>query len=158
MNNLDLRIITLCVLILLSCRNIWNVIREDITKLVVKKFITEVERNPKWLTEELFQSNYGFHDIDIVLCDSKLLKEALPLLHYNNKTYKYELLVRSDVSPRNADLVGKTALAAKIITGFRVNISYEALMDKPLHWLSILCYLLEGGDIKMSSVKWEDSE
>jgi hypothetical protein len=27
--------------------------------------------------------------------------------------------------------------------------------DKPIHWLSILCYMLDGGDIKQEATSWE---
>lgn len=110
----------------------------------------EVDRNPKGLVEGLRSDYYGFHDIDIVMCEC-------PIYHVprfrEGKHGRLELFVPNNFSIWTRDRIANIALAGKI------GIKYGIIVnDKPTYWLSILCYMLDGGDINVSETKWEKKD
>ena len=110
---------------------------------IAEKRVKEIEKNPKWLTPKLKKEYYGFDDIDIILAESSY--PILPFFRVS-KENRFELLIPNDTTTREIDTVAKFALAGKI------KVKYNLLyLDKSVYWLSILCYMLDGGDICVSS-------
>ena len=136
----------LCSILILALA--WVVFDRVIFPHMVYNGMKETSRNPKWITSQL--QYYGFGDIDIVLCESKW--GMLP--HFRmTKNDKFELWVDNETSVKDVDDIGRLALAGKIKTLYGL-----WFPEKPIYWLSILCYMLDGGDIKMESVKWEENK
>ena len=65
---------------------------------------------------------------------------------------RIELWIPNDIPIRNLESLAKIALLGKI--KIRYGIYFP---EKPIYWLSILCYMLDGGDIKQESVTWEEA-
>ena len=120
---------------------IYDIISKKIYPKLIEYFTKEIERNPKWVTSQL--QYYGFEDIDIVLCESKLGR--LPRFR-TGENKRLELLIDNDTPTYEVETIGRIALAAKIKTEYGL-----WFPDKPLYWLSVLCYMLDGGDIQMSN-------
>lgn len=111
----------------------------------------EIERNPKWIMKDVTKQYYGFQDIDIILAETTVFM-SLPRLRAT-KEGRFELLVPNDITTREVDEILKLALAGKI------QIKYGVFFpDKPLHWLSILCYMLDGGDVMEATAKFEEKQ
>lgn len=111
----------------------------------------ELEKNPKWIMGDVRSKYYGFQDIDIIVAETNLFS-ALPRFRVA-KNDRFELLVPSDVSTKDVNEVLKLAMIGKI------NVKYGLMFtDKPLHWLCILCYMLDGGDIKEAATSWESDK
>ena len=102
----------------------------------------ETERNPKWITAELRQKYYGFNDIDFILAENPL--GALPRFRASKDKTRLEMLISTDTTTRDVEDLGRVALIGKIHAKYGL-----FFPDKPIHWLSILCYMLDGGDINM---------
>lgn len=118
---------------------IGNLIIQNILPKLAEKRVKEIEKNPKWITPKLREEYYGFDDIDIILAQS-----SYPILPFFRlaKNNRFELLVPDDITTKDVNLISQLALAGKI------KIKYNVLyLDKPVDWLSILCYMLDGGDI-----------
>lgn len=113
-------------------------------KLVVKS-MKEIEKNPKWIMSKA--NYYGFQDIDIILAESKL--GGLPCSRLT-KDNRFQLLIPNDTLTKDAEEVVRLALVGKIY--MKHNLFFP---DKPTHWLSILCYMLDGGDINEVATSWE---
>ena len=126
----------------------WNIFNKIIFPKMVYHGMKEIERNPKWITSQL--QYYGFNDIDIVLCESKW--GMLPRFRAG-KENRVELWIDKDTSTKDAEEMGRLALVGKVQAKYGL-----WFPEKPLHWLSILCYMLDGGDIRMESVSWEEKE
>jgi hypothetical protein len=125
----------------------WRLFNEIIFPKMVRNGMKEIERNPKWILSQLHY--YGFSDIDIILCESKW--GMLPRFRLG-KNHNLELWIDYDTSTKDVEEVGRLALAGK------VRVKYGLWFpEKPLYWLSILCYMLDGGDIQMSNVSWEEA-
>lgn len=135
-------------LIVIILYGIWKLFDLVIFPKMVHHGIKEIERNPKWVTSQL--QYYGFNDIDIVLCESKW--GMLPRFRAG-KNDRVELWIDNDTSTRDVEDIGRLALAAKIKAKYGL-----WFPEKPLHWLSILCYMLDGGDIKMEATSWKDAK
>ena len=131
---------------IISCVG-WWLFSNIIIPKIIKYGMKEKDRNPKWITSQL--QYYGFNNVDIVLCESKW--GNLPYFRFG-KNKKLELWVDYDTSVRDIEEIGRLALASKIKAKY--NLSF---FNKPIYWLSILCYLLDGGDIQMSNISWEES-
>ena len=117
----------------------------------MKKGMKELEKNPKWITSNIHEQYYGFYDIDIILVDSKY--GGLPYVRMVKSTQHMEFLIPNDTSIKDVDDIAKQALNAKL------KLKYGFYFpDKPAYWLAILCYMLDGGDIKQSATKWEKVE
>ena len=125
----------------------WEIFNRCIFPQMVYHGMKELERNPKWVTSRL--PYYGFGDIDIVVCESKW--GMLPRFRLG-KNNKFELLIDNDTRIEDAEDIGRLALVGKLKAKY--NIWFP---EKPIYWLSILCYMLDGGDIQMSSVSWEEA-
>lgn len=127
---------------------IWKYI---IFPFVVKKTTHEIEKNPKWITSKLRQNYYGFSNIDIITARSTI--GALPRFRLNSKERdkeRLELLISEDTPVNDIDKVATLALQGKLHVYY--NLYFP---DKPAYWLSILLYMLDGGDIKPESIVWE---
>lgn len=123
---------------------------------IVEKTTKEVEKNPKWITPKLRTTYYGFSNIDIITANSSI--GALPRFRLAPKKNKkeearLELLIPEDTSVNDIDKIAALALRGKI------NIFYGLMTpDKPAHWLAILLYMLDGGDIKQEAISWKDKK
>ena len=111
----------------------------------------EIERNPKWIVNKVKGVYYGFHDIDFILAESNIFS-SLPRFKIS-KTDRYELWLPSDISIKDVDEIVRLALVGKI------QVKYGLIFrDKSLNWLSILCYMLDGGDIREDKVAFENTK
>ena len=111
----------------------------------------EIERNPKWIVDKVKGIYYGFHDIDFILAESNIFS-SLPRFKIS-KTDRYELWLPSDISIKDVDEIVRLALVGKI------QVKYGLIFrDKSLNWLSILCYMLDGGDIREDKVAFENTK
>lgn len=131
-----------------------------VSSRIYKKFIfprlieydtKEIERNPKWIMKNIKSNYYGFHDVDIILAETKLFC-SLPRFRIT-KNDRYELWVSNDTTTREVDDILRLALVGKIY--IKHNLFFP---DKPIHWLSILCYMLDGGDINECATKFEEKK
>lgn len=119
--------------------------------ILAEKTTKEIERNPKWITPKLKEKYYGFSDIDIITVESPI--GSLPRFRLKEKKNKddeerLELLIPEDTSVNDIDEVAKLALQGKLFLYHNISIS-----DKPAYWLSILCYMLDGGDINIKETE-----
>ena len=111
----------------------------------------EIERNPKWIVDKVKGIYYGFHDIDFILAESNIFS-SLPRFKIS-KTDRYEFWLPSDISIKDVDEIVRLALVGKI------QVKYGLIFrDKSLNWLSILCYMLDGGDIREDKVAFENTK
>ena len=111
----------------------------------------EIERNPKWIVDKVKGVYYGFHDIDFILAESNIFS-SLPRFKIS-KTDRYELWLPSDISIKDVDEIVRLALVGKIQAKYGL-----IFRDKSLNWLSILCYMLDGGDIREDKVAFENTK
>lgn len=110
---------------------------------IVKNNFVEIERNPKWIMSEL--NYYGFDDIDIIVSENKFY--SLPYFKLG-KDNRIELWIPSDISSKDALEVGRLALAGKITIKYGLEFP-----NKPIDWLSTLCYMLDGNNVCTYSKK-----
>lgn len=122
------------------------IINKYILPKLIEMDIKRIEKNPKWIMKDVEDNYYGFQDIDIILAETNKFV-SLPRMRMS-KDCKYELLIPNDTPTREVDNILRLALAGKIAIKYGLNFT-----DKPLHWLSILCYMLDGGDIKATATK-----
>ena len=128
-----------------------NLFNKYLFPLLVDKKTKDLEINPKWIVPKLKENYYGFHDIDIIIVDSPL--GELPRFRLSKDKKKLQLLLPEDTSTNDTEMVAQIALAGKL------NLLYgEWYPDKPAYWLSILLYLLDGGDIRIDATKWENKQ
>ena len=114
---------------------------------IIEKTTKEIDKNPKWIINELRSKYYGFADIDFITAENRI--GALPRFRVakDDKT-RLEMLISNDTSTRDIEAVGQIALVAKI------KIKYGLFFpDKPLTWLSILCFMLDGGEISVKDIE-----
>lgn len=143
---------TICIILLMLIifYGIWKLFNEVIFPKIVFHNMTEIERNPKWITSQL--TEYGFDDIDFILCESKYA--MLPHFRLSDsRPYKFELWISTDTTTKEVEELGRAALIGKITAKYGLFYS-----DKPLYWLSALCYMLDGGDIKVKDATWEEND
>lgn len=116
---------------------------------IVNKRTKDIEKNPKWIIPELQEKYYGFRDIDIITVNSPL--GLVPRFRVDKKQKnRLQLLIPVDTSVRDIDDIARLALAGKI------RIKYGLWFpDKSAHWLAILNFMLDGGDIRIDATKWE---
>ena len=117
----------------------WDIFNKIIFPKLVYHGMKEIDRNPKWITSKL--QYYGFSDIDIVLCESKW--GMLPRFRAG-KENRLELWIDNDTSTKDVDDIGHLALCVKLKAKYGL-----WFPDKPTYWLSILLYMLDGGNIEM---------
>ena len=121
--------------------------------ILIKRTTKEIEKNPNWITPKLREKYYGFSDIDIITAESSM--GALPRFRLKEKKNKddeerLELLIPEDTSVNDIDEVAKLALQGKLYIYHNIS-----MPDKPAYWLSILCYMLDGGDIQQIEKRQE---
>ena len=126
-----------------------NIFNTFILPFITRKTMKEIERNPKWIMSKVQGKYYGFSDIDIILAESPLGR--LPYFRLSKDKKRLELLISDNISTKDAEEVARIALVGKIKVKY--GLFYP---DKSIHWLSILCYMLDGGDIKSEDTKWEE--
>ena len=131
--------IILAILILIVFYHIFN---RYIFPKIIEKTTKETEVNPKWITTELRQKYYGFDDIDFILAENPL--GALPRFRASKDKTRLEVLIPNDILTKDIEDFGRVALIGKIQAKYGL-----FFPDKPIHWLSILCYMLDGGDVNM---------
>ena len=142
--------------ILLSCLVIYIIIKlfnnfvVSVVSFVVKRKTTVIEKNPKWITSRIQEKYYGFNDIDFILAECPL--GGLPKFNISKDKERIELWIPNDILIRDLESLAKIALLGKIKIRYGVYFP-----EKPIYWLSILCYMLDGGDIKQESVTWEEA-
>lgn len=113
---------------------------------MIEKTTKEIDKNPKWITNELHSKYYGFSDIDFITAENTI--GALPRFRVAKDSTRLEFLIPEDTSIRDIERMGQVALVGKI------KIKYGLFFpDKPLHWLSILCFMLDGGEISIKDVE-----
>lgn len=114
---------------------------------IIEKTTKEFDKNPKWIINELHSKYYGFHDIDIITAENSI--GALPRFRVAKKDKtRLEVLIPNDISTRDIEQMGQIALVGKI------KIKYGLFFpDKPIHWLSILCFMLDGGEINVKEIE-----
>lgn len=117
----------------------WDIFNKVIFPKMVYRGMKEIDRNPKWITSRL--QYYGFSDIDIVLCESKW--GMLPRFRAG-KNNRLELWIDNDTPTRDVENIGHLALCVMIKAKYGL-----WFPDKPIYWLSILLYMLDGGNIEM---------
>lgn len=124
----------------------WIFSRVMLPKLIEKN-TKEIDRNPKWITNELHSKYYGFDDIDFITAENTF--GALPRFRVpKGDNTRLEMLVPNDISTRDVEHIGRMALVGKI------KIKYGLFFpDKPLHWLSILLFMLEGGEVTVKDIE-----
>ena len=123
---------------------LWEIFNRVIFPKLVYAGMKEIERNPKWIMSKL--QYYGFEDIDIILCTSVF--GMLPQFRTNKKTARLELWIDYDTSTSDTEKIGQLALAGKI------KVLYGLWFpEKPVYWLSILCFMLDGGEIRLENKK-----
>lgn len=149
----DLMIFLFTFFIVITFVKLWKLV---IFPKIIEKTTTEVEKNPRWITPKLRTTYYGFSNVDIITANSSI--GALPRFRLAPKKNekeetRLELLIPEDTSVNDIDKVAALALRGKI------NIFYGLMTpDKPAYWLSILLYMLDGGDIKQEAISWEDKK
>lgn len=126
---------------------LWNIFNKVIFPKMVYYEMKETERNPKWITSKL--QYYGFSDIDIVLCESRW--GMLPRFKVG-KNNRLELWIDNNTSTKDVEDIGHLALVGKIKAKYGL-----WFPDKPTYWLSILLYMLDGGDVDMIDKKQQET-
>lgn len=137
----NLLVLVLAALVGVILTKTWRLL---IFPMLVDKTTKEIEKNPKWITPKLKQMYYGFSNIDIITAKSSI--GALPRFRIHtdkNEESRLELLIPEDTSVNDIDKIATLALQGKL------HIFYNLFFpNKPAYWLSILLYMLDGGDIK----------
>ena len=148
--------------IILFC--VWSMIMiaklyiELIRPVLIKKTTTkELERNPKWLKSELTSQYYGLDDIDIVIVENQKFKTPMEVRVVKSSKKLEVLLPSYVVNTRDIELIAKLLLITKISTKISPQVGM-LYVNKPSWWLSILNYMLDGGNINQSAVKWEEKD
>ena len=116
-----------------------------ILPILIEKATKEIEKNPEWIVSRLNERYYGFSDIDIITVEGPI--DTLPRFRLSKKKKdegKLELLISNNTSIDEIDEIAKLALHGKIYICYNITTP-----NKPAYWLSILLYLLDGGDIEI---------
>lgn len=117
-----------------------NIFNNVILPFIINKRTKDIEKNPEWITSKVQNKYYGFSDIDFIIVDSPL--GHIPRFRLSKDRKRLELLISDDTKVDDIEDIARVALMGKIQV--RYGLSFQ---DKSLHWLSILCYMLDGGDI-----------
>ena len=118
---------------------LWNTFDKRIFPWLVDKTTKDIEINPKWITSKV--EYYGFSDIDFIIVNS--LEGTLPRFRMSKDKKRFQLLLSEDTTTNDVDAILQLALAGKI--RIKHGIWFP---DKPIYWLSILCHMLDGGDVQ----------
>lgn len=142
--------ICMCISVIAILYGMYEIFNKIIFPWIVNTRTKDIEKNPKWIIPKLKETYYGFKDIDIIIVDSPLgmLPRFRPAKGTENRL---QLLLPEDISVKDVDNIAQIALAGKI------KIKYGLWFpDKPAHWLAILNFMLDGGDIRIEATKWEE--
>lgn len=142
--------ICMCISVIAILYGMYEIFNKIIFPWIVNTRTKDIEKNPKWIIPKLKETYYGFKDIDIIIVDSPL--GMLPRFRLAKGTEnRLQLLLPEDISVKDIDNIAQIALAGKI------KIKYGLWFpDKPAHWLAILNFMLDGGDIRIEATKWEE--
>jgi len=114
---------------------------------IVNKTTKEIDKNPKWITRELHSKYYGFADIDFITAENTI--GALPRFRVSKEDgERLEFLIPEDTPISDLEKVGRAALIGKLKIKFGL-----FFPDKPIQWLSILCFMLEGGEVAIKDIE-----
>lgn len=135
-----------------------------IRPILIKKNMKEVEKNPKWLTPVIRSQYYGLDDVDVILVENKYgVKPQFRAKVVNvnkekrTKEVRLELLLPTTITTNEIDEIAKIALIGKLCIKIRPELAI-LYANKPAYWLSILNYMLDGGNINQSAVSWKEKE
>ena len=117
---------------------------------LVEKWTVVTEKNPKWITSKIMNTYYGFSDVDFLLV-SKNPFGSLPSFRISKDKSRLEFLIPEDTPIDAVEELAHTVLVSKLKVKYNI-----WLPEKPTFQLSIILYLLDGGDIKVENVGWED--
>lgn len=139
----------ICISVIAILYGMYEIFNRIVFPWIVNTRTKDIEKNPKWITPKLKEKYYGFTDIDIIIVNSPL--GMLPRFRLDKKqTDRLQLLIPEDISVKDIDDIAQLALAGKI------RIKYGLWFpNKSAHWLAILNFMLDGGDIKIEATKWE---
>lgn len=138
---------------LCSIYALYNIVKVYIFPKVLDLLTTVKEVNPEWLTTKLRSEYYGFNDINFIICDCPIWN--VPRFRLSKNPHQnIEFLIPSGATVWDREKLAKIALMGKIKIKYDVNTSF----NKPIEWLSILCYMLDGGDINISETKWVENK
>lgn len=141
-------IIAICIMML------GVIVSHDIFKFkifpwLINKKTKDIEENPKWIISKT-KDHYGFSDIDFIVVESPL--GTTPRFRVSKDKTRLQLLIDDSIGTKDVDTLMRAALAAKI------KINYGLWFpEKSVNWLSILLYMLDGGDIKQEATSWKDA-
>ena len=114
----------------------------------IEKHTKIIETNPEWVTSRLHSKYYGFQDMDVILFENDI--DDSPRFRYDKKTNKLDFMISNDTTTNELDEIARIGLLGKI------KIKYGLWFDgPPAYWLSIMCYMLDGGDIKLEEFDWK---
>ena len=134
--------------VILGIGALWYLFDRLIFPWLVDVHTKDIEINPNWITSKT-KEFYGFSDIDFVVVDSPL--GMTPRFRLSKNKKRLQMLIDDDIKTDDIGKVMLMALAGKL------KITYGLWFpDKPLYWLSILCYMLEGGNINVGDMSWEE--
>ena len=137
--------------IIVAASTVWflyftfHIFDEFVFPYIFKKGTKEKEKNPQWITPKLRNDYYGINDVDIIIADSKF--DTLPKF-YATKNDRYELILDDTVTTKDLDNIAKIVLLGKI--KIKYNLWFP---DKSAYWLSVLLYMLDGGNIEIKDNK-----
>ena len=128
---------------------LYKLFNKLILPIIINHSIKKIEVNPKWIISKT-KDLYGFSDIEFIIAESPFA----PLPRFClTKDNKFQLLISEDTLTSEVDDIIRFALVGK------VKVKYGLWFpDKPLYWLSVLCFMLDGGDIRMEGIKWENKK
>lgn len=126
---------------------LYKLFKKVLLPIIINATTKEIEVNPKWIASKV-KNEYGFSDIDFVIVESPI--GVTPRFRIT-KNDKFQLLLSEDTSVNDVDELIRIALVGKVKARYGL-----WFPDKPTYWLSVLCFMLDGGDIRMESTKWKD--
>jgi len=132
-------IIAVCTVLLILII-LWDIFDKKLFPWIVNKKTKNIEKNPKWIMSKI-NHQYGFLDIDFILVESPL--GLIPRFRASKDGTRLEMLIDKDTTTNDVDNLLRVALVAKIKMNY--GLWYP---NKSLHWLSILLYMLDGGNIE----------
>lgn len=138
------------IIVLIVCIIFYKLYKEIIYPTIVEKTTKELEKNPKWIISRLRKPYYGFDNVDIIIVDSPIGRLPRFRLDKHNKN-RLQFLISENITTNDIEDIGRLILAGKI-KGF-YGIWFP---EKSLSWLSILNYMLDGGEINIDATEWNE--
>ena len=118
--------------------------------ILINKFAIIIDKNPKWITTKAYDTYYGLHDVDFLIVSENSIGH-FPRVRIAKKEKRIEFLISENTSVNDVDALIHYALTCKL--KIKYNMWYP---HKPTFWLSILLYMLDGGDIQEKAISWEE--